>query len=496
MKKIKNLIPFAGILLFSSCLDLQPISEIGEGSFYKNDAEVNVGVISCYNGLHNTLDNEWMLTDLRTDVSRLKSRTSQTSINKDLMALDESIAYAGHVEIERYWTRVYHNIARCNTILRESNVVIDPVLKKQFVGEVLFLRSYHYFNLVRLFGPLFIVTERISAAEARQYNRSSVESVYAQIVGDLTNVINNNMLPASYPKEAGRITKWAAKTLLAKVYLTRGNPSEAKMQLEDVKGSVHGLLASYDDVFSTLNEMNKEILFAVRYKSGNYGLGNPFGNYFAPLTSGNNVINSDGSGQNYPTLALMNAYGADGADARKPATVSEKYFDKTKDMDIQEYYVTKYLSPVTIKGDGEKDVPVLRYADVLLMLAEIENEINGPTQVALDYLNEIRKRAKVTEFTLQALSNKHAFRLALENERLLEFAYENQRFFDLVRTNRYIDVMNKHYVTELIQFTARRFYLDTVLGEVTKPVEEWQLLLPIPTSERDINPNITQNPGY
>lgn len=496
MKKIKNLIPLLGILLFSSCLDLQPISEIGEGSFYKNDAEMNVGVISCYNGLHNTMDNEWMLTDLRTDVSRLKSRSSQTSINKDLMALDESIAYAGHVEIERYWTNVYHSIARCNTILRELNVVVDPMAKKQYEGEALFLRSYHYFNLVRLFGPVFIVTERISAAEARKYSRSSVESVYAQIIGDLKNIIDNDMLPADYSKEEGRATKWAAKTLLAKVYLTRGNLGEAKTQLEDVKGSGHGILTSYDDVFSTQNEMNKEILFAVRYKSGNYGLGNPFGNYFAPLTSGNNVINSDGSGQNYPTVALMNAYAANGTDVRKPTTVSEGYYDKTKDKDIQEFYVTKYLSPVTIKEDGEKDVPVLRYADVLLMLAEIENETNGPTQTALGYLNEIRRRAKVRELTLQELSNKYAFRLALENERFVEFAYENQRFFDLVRTNRYIDVMNKHYATELLQFDTKRYYLDSVLGEITKAVEEWQLLLPIPTSERDINPDITQNPGY
>lgn len=490
------MIPLLGIILFSSCLDLQPISEMGEGNFYKNDAEVNVGVVSCYNGLQLPMNNEWMLTDLRTDVSRLKSRSSQTAVNKDLMSLDESIAYAGHVEIEKYWTAVYHSIARCNTILRESDVVIDPQLKKQYEGEALFLRSYHYFNLVRLFGPVFIVTERITAQEARKYDRSSTDAVYGQIIGDLTQIIDNEMLPSSHPKEDGRATVWAARTLLAKVYLTRAQWAEAKTQLEAVKGSGHGLLTSYGDVFSTANEMNKEVIFAVRYKAGNFGLGNPFGNYFSPLNSGDNVINSDGLGQNYPTVALMNAFDAGKTDARKAVTVSQSYYDKTKDKYIDEYYVTKFLSPVAIKNDGEKDVPVLRYADVLLMLAEIENEMNGPTLVALDYLNEVRRRAKIEELTTEDLPNKYAFRLAMENERFVEFAYENQRFFDLVRTHRYIDVMNRHYAAEVLQFDTKRYYLDPILGEVTNPLEDWQLLLPIPTSERDINPNITQNPHY
>ncbi len=496
MKNRLKYIPLLGTLLLTGCLDLQPRSEIGEGDFYKNDAEVNVGVVSCYNGLHAGLDNEWKLTDLRTDVSRVRSRSSGTAVNKDLMSLDESTLYASHVEVETYWNNVYHNIARCNTILRESTleVVVNDAARKQYQGEALFIRSYHYFNLVRLFGPVFLVTERISAQEARQYDRSSVEDVYAQIISDLRQIVDEDLLPDVYPTEAGRVTSWAAKTLLAKVYLTRGELAEAKKLLESVKGSSHDLVPDYADIFSTENEMNEEIIFAVRYKSGNVGLGNPFGNYFAALNSGSILINSDGLGQNYPTVTLMKAYEANGTDARKAATVEEGYDDPVKGY-VEDYYVTKYLAPVSVKNDGEKDFPVLRYADVLLMLAEIENE-QGNLSAALGYLNQVRRRAGVEELSLADVGNKHALFLALENERFVEFAYENQRFFDLVRTGRYIDVMDNHYLTEMLQYTEKLYYVDGTIGQVTKPLEEWQILLPIPTSERDINPHITQNPGY
>lgn len=495
--KLKNTILVLGCTLFCGCLDMEPISEIGEDSFYKNDDEVNAGVVACYNGLHNTMEYEWMLTDLRTDVSRVRSKNSETSQSKDLMAFDESKTSAILVQIEDYWNANYNNIARCNTVLQYLGNVSDETLRKQYEGEALFLRSYHYFNMVRLFGPVFLVTERISAFEAKLYNRSSVEDVYAQIEADLKNVVDNQLLPASYDdNDLGRVTLWSAKTLLAKVYLTEHKYSEAKALLADVMtndGSLD-LETNYADVFSTTNEMNKEIIFAVRYKSGNVGLGNPFGNRFAPLNSNDNVINGDGSSYNYPTQKLMNAYEA--GDTRKDVTVADHYVNSSTGLTVNECYVAKWVSPVTTKEDGEKDIPVLRYADVLLMYAEAENELNGPTADALKCLNRVHTRAGLAALTSADVPNKYRFRLALEDERYLEFAYENQRFFDLVRTDRYIPVMNEHYQTELKQNSTQYYYSDDN-GFFAGPVEEWQLLLPIPTSEIDVNPGvITQNPGY
>ena len=239
--------------------------------------------------------------------------------------------------------------------------------------------------------------------------------------------------------------------------------------------------------------MNEEIIFAVRYKSGNVGLGNPFGNKFAPLNSGTNVITGNGEGLNYPTSKLMNMYETE--DSRKSATVEDSYLNKTTNTITEDYYVTKYLSPVTTVYDGEKDIPILRFSDVLLMLAEIENEQKGPTTTAFNYLNQVRNRANLSSLDITDVANKVEFRLTLENERMLEFAYENQRFFDLVRTGRYINVMNEHYKTELEQFSSNKYYEDGTQS-IVKDVEEWQLLLPIPTAEIDVNPSISQNPGY
>lgn len=494
MKKIYLVFPLIGLFL-NSCLDLSPISEIGEDNFFKNDSEVLSGVNACYNGLHAPLEYEWMLTDLRTDISRVKSKSSQTSISKDLMALDESKASASLVEIEEYWNATYNNIYRCNTVLKNINNVKDETKHKQYEGEALFIRAYHYFNLVRLFGPVFKITNTISADEARKLGRNSIDEIYTLIKDDLNKIVNENLLPESYEKsDLGRATIWSAKTLLAKVYLTLKDYDNAKTLLESVLGSNHKLLtSSYEDVFSTSNEMNEEIIFAVRYKSGNVGLGNPFGNKFAPLNSGTNVITGNGEGLNYPTSKLMNMY--ETGDSRKSATVEDSYLNKTTNTITEDYYVTKYLSPVTTVYDGEKDIPILRFSDVLLMLAEIENEQKGPTTTAFNYLNQVRNRANLSSLDITDVANKVEFRLTLENERMLEFAYENQRFFDLVRTGRYIDVMNEHYKTELEQFSSNKYYEDGSQS-IVKDVEEWQLLLPIPTAEIDVNPSISQNPGY
>ena len=483
---------------FSSCLDLNPISEIGEDAFYSNDTEVAVGLTGCYNGLQAPIKNEWMLTDIRSDVSRAYDKSSSKTEIKNVMALNELEAFASIQQIEEYWNSVYNNIYRCNKVLQNLDNVSNDKKRKQYEGEALFIRSYHYFNLVRLFGPIFWVDKPISAQEAFTYDRMAVEKVYVNIEKDLLRIIDEELLPVSYEKDEdlGRVTLLSARTLLGKLYLTQKKYSEAQSQLKAVETAFGGYDLSsieYADVFSINNEMNKEIIFAIRFKAGNVGLGNPFGNMFAPLNSGTSVINGNGSSYNYPTTSLVNSYKE--GDKRKDATMGFSYFNTTTNLEVNIRYIKKYLSPVTTAGDGENDVPVLRYADVMLMLAEIENELNGPNATALNYLNATVKRAGLAPFKLEDLPNKVAFRLAVEEERFKEFAFENQRFFDLIRTGRYVDVMKKHYATEYDDKNGKSYYEDKpklMAGNINLN----QLLLPLPTSLIDVNPDIAQNPGY
>jgi len=503
MKKITKYITIISLIFaISSCIDENPIDQIGADGFYKNTEEVNMGVMACYNGLQSTIKNEWALTELRSDNARHYGAGSNNTASKNMYALDNFRVSTVHPTNEEYWEDSYHNIANCNTVIEYLDVVTDETLRNQYHAEALFLRSYHYFNLVRLYGPLFIVTERIGMDVANKAQRSSVDDVYTLIVDDLKNIIDNKMLPDKYSdSQKGRIDMWGAKTLLAKVYLTLGKLSEARTLLKDVETNSHyELIDKYADVFSTSNEMNDEIIFTVRFKAGGYGLGSPFANQFAPQNSFDAIITAGGNGYNCPTNDLLNSY--DPVDNRKDITTGWTYINPSGET-VYVAYVKKYLSPVTVAFDAENDWPILRYADVLLMLAEIENELTGPS-AGLPYINQTRTRAGLTELTVADVANKNDFRMAIENERRFEFAYENHRVFDLMRTNRLNTIMKKHYDSEEIanlnNGNLTMYYGDpkneSYLPEEYRTLQNWQYLLPVPYSVMTVAINATQNPGY
>jgi hypothetical protein len=153
--------------------------------------------------------------------------------------------------------------------------------------------------------------------------------------------------------------------------------------LQDViTNSGYSLQSSYANVFSVTTEMNSEILFAVRFKAGGLGLGSDFANQFAPLGSGAAVVNGDGKGLNYPSAELDTAYTT--ADARRAVSLGV-YGTGT----AAKLYVKKYVSTVAVVNDAENDFPVLRYADIILMLAEAQ----GFSTASVALINQVRARA-------------------------------------------------------------------------------------------------------
>ena len=478
----------------SSCdLNITPDSYIPDSSFYKNEAEMNTAVIGCYGGMQAPLNIEWTLTELRADNTRMNSNSSTNDAFLQQPALDLGTMDASNANIRTYWEATYSNINSCNNVLAPENLAVVANEKKraQFEGEACFIRAYHYFNLVRLFGPTFIITEELSVADAMKKDRSSVEATYQQIIDDLKTSIDDLEGVTYDVADLGRVTQPAAQSLLAKVYLTIGKYEEAKRLLKsvvDVKGDQ--LTVSYSDVFDISKEMNDEIIFAVRYKSGSLGIGSPFANTFAPTKSGANVVTGDGDGRNYPTTEVLGIYPE--GDLRKEVSVSDHYIDPSKKDPVvisnQSAYIKKFVSPVSVRYDAENDWPVIRHADVLLMYAEVLNKIDGPA-AGLPYLNEVRRRAGLGAIDISEVPVRSAFREKLEKERRLELAFENQRWFDLVRWGKALETINKQ-ITETESFYGE--YAFTV-----NPMAEWQLLLPIPQSVIDNNPSvITQNPHY
>ena len=316
----------------------------------------------------------------------------------------------------------------------------------------------------------------------------------------LERIIANGMLPEVMDgANTGRADMTAVKALLAKVYATHYQKGDAQyararqLCLEVLQGAKAGNptsaadLVPYPDIFSTSNEMNKEILFPVRYLSGNVGLGSPFGNMFAPINNAAIVIIGTSNNYNTPSDNLIAAYQGEGDVVRFNTNISQGYYNPTTQATVNVNYCKKYLTPVTTQFDGESDWPLLRVGDIALLFAELDNELNGPTSTALNYLNMIRQRAGIATYDASDLSTTYDFREAVRLERRLELAFENQRWFDLQRWETTTNVVNKYLATEA--FYAGYSY------EV-KPIAEWQTMLPVPVSVFNINPQVAQNVGY
>lgn len=320
-----------------------------------------------------------------------------------------------------------------------------------------------------------VTTSITDPEDAYGYGRTSADKVYAQIIQDLKDA--EAVLPVKYTvnTDIGRATKGAAKGLLGKVYLTMHNYPDAISELSGMLNLGYTLLPNYNDIFLATNGNNAEIVFSVQYTKGGYGTGSPFANIFLPGNSGNNIVKVGApAGFNLLTQDLVDAF-SDPADKRKAISVGV-YLGGN-------YYTQKYMDTPTGAYDAENDWIVLRYADVLLMYAEALNE-NGQTSDAVPYLNQIRTRAGLAN--ISSSINQSDLRLAIEKDRRLELNMEGHRWFDLVRTGRAITVMNASF----------NKYKITIGVGVNASVANNQLLFPIPLSEIQINPLLTQNPGY
>ncbi len=484
---------FFSVLLTSvSCndlLDLQPISEIGSEDFYKDASEINLAVIGVYNSMHLMLDKEFVLTELRSDNTYMSPRNSET-VNVPYRQLDRFVLTSQNIYVEDYWRACYRTISLSNNVITQIGVVEEESLAKKYEAEARFLRAHAYFNLVRLWGGVFIVDQPISGQEAKNVDRSTLSEVYDFILNDLIYAANN--LPdIAEGSDLGRITSWAAKTELGKAYLTIGgidNINKSITVLRDVvNNSPFNYLSSYNDVFNIGNEYNNEILFAVRYQTGSLGLGSPFANYFSPIQSDDFVVTGSGDELNVPSTSMSNSYLF--GDTRKDVSMADNWIGFQGQ--VNDYrYIKKYNSDFAAVDDAGNDWPVIRFTDAMLLLAEAINESLGPNQEAMDLLNNVHERAGLSRYTSNEIGSYFDFKLALELERKLEFAFENQRWFDLIRTGRAVTVMNNHFATEDQYNDPNRPQFNT------SPIQGYQTLLPIPQYEIDLNPTIAQNIGY
>lgn len=476
---MKKYILIATVVLLTqtSCVDfleLAPEHRINENSFYQNANDFETALIGNYSALqslHNT--SLLYLTELTTDNAEIQW-TSPTLAESEC---DEMNITLSNGFVNSVWNLSFTTISRNNNILaRIDDVDFSESLKSQYKGEALFLRAYSYFNLVRLFGGLPIVEVVFrSPGEVAEFDmsRKPISEVYNLIISDLKEAANN--LNGTIGLGKSRASVGAAKTLLGKVYLTKKEYAMAASVLKEVMGMGYKLETDYKTLFTNGNDELPESIFEVKYLSGNIGEGNSFSTLFIPAIFNAAIFpgNMNGSGRINPTNDFADSYEV--GDLRQIVSVEDSIL--TLDGTYEQFkYGLKFVDfTVGIQGDGGINYTSLRYADVLLMYAEALNDSNTPE--AHTYLNEVRKRANLSP--LSGLSQSE-FALALEKERRVEFFNEGHRWFDLVRTGRAKTVLNTYFANRGLNFT----------------VEDFELIMPIPQREIDIDPNLEQNPGY
>lgn len=475
--KNKNILVLLLVLLITatSCkksfLNLTPDSTLTEETYYQNTAQVEGGVIACYDGLQQTMQWEYQLTSLRSD------DMSPYKFEGDWGSMNGFYENSSNSFLINFWSASYNTIARANLVLKYINNVTDPVKKPIFQGEAEFIRAHMYFNLVRLWGDVPLVTERIAYNDENAFKRVPAAQVYTKIISDLQDAVAN--LPTSWPSAStGRITKYAAEAMLAKVYLTQKDYASAKPLIDDIIASnAYQLLPNYADIFSLNNEMNKEELYFIGYKSASNGEGEAFTYEYSPKGAVTGFK---------PSVELLSLFAPN--DTRLAASIY--YYNGSP-------FCNKYQDPTAPIRDAGNDVIVFRYAEILLMKAEINANLNTTAmadpanmsdQDSLDILapwNQVRIRAGVLPYQKSSFSDLPTLMDSLMSERNIEFCFENKRWYDLLRTKT---------ASELVSLMNAHFILN---GNSTYSMKPTQTLMAIPQSDINLaNGNLTQNPGY
>ena len=490
---MKNYIYSLSILLASSMalsgcndliLDLTPQSVLTEADFYKTAQDMDGAVLGIYSSYQARKPRDWAVLEMPTDNIH---RTGYFNIG----GLDElnNLAFSPENPLfASFWENSYNGIFRANAVLTYLDNPTDYAAgeKDQLEGEAKFMRALYYFDLVRMFGGVPQVTTLLSIDESKNTPRASREQIYSLIIQDLNDALSK--LPEPSQQATGRAHKAAASALLAKVYVYLEEWTNAKTSLDAVETYGYQLVDDFAQLWSLSNEDNEETIFAIKYTENTNGhvLSTDFLPYF-----GVTGISTRGSENVFPSWSLHKKYKEN--DSRKEVTITEYWKSPgspAAEPAIWYPYVSKFAVPHPPNSSG-LDLPVLRYADMLLLQAEVLYRLNQP-EAALTAINRVRERAfgdASENYTLNDISSLETFMDKLLDERQMELALENERWFDLVRTDRFMTVLKQ----------VERYYniTDQEAQVVSLNPQPHHKLFPIPQHQMEQAPGVlTQNEGY
>jgi hypothetical protein len=505
----------ATFLLGSGCstdefLDENAPSNLTPDNFYTIADHAEAGIAAVYADTRfigdgaGIFSSAWQLVEAPTGTS-----TTETAQNSDLNNL-YSLTYDGNTQhVISWWNGLYRVIAQANQVIAKvpGIAVMNEGQRTRILGEAHFLRSWAYFYAVRLWGDIPLITKPQTSATAPDFlpTRASQEEVYQLIVDDLKIAEEAGL---NWMNSNGRVSLAAVKSQLAKVYLTMAgyplNKGASHYQLAADKAfevityananpNQINLFPTYKDVHLESKKNIVEHIFMLQYHVSVSE--NPMTNMhpnFKPVT----FAGPAGTGSTVPTVQFYNSY--EPGDLR--AVDQEGWFYTTyytngngAPFNLGAPYIFKHFNTTSNGFAGTPgtrannlNVPLIRYAEVLLIYAEAQNEVGGPTQAAYDALKRIRDRARLATPSRGTFSQS-SFRELVWKERWHELAYEFITWFDMVRLRKAYNESTKRFED----------FVGHINASSNQPLQEKHLLFPIPRPEMQNNPNLkTQNPGY
>jgi hypothetical protein len=544
MKNIKYILLFLAAIILSSCgkdfLDTEPITEKTDGNYYSNPQEANEALTGCYDALQLIYAGGVALpvaADVMSDLTFGGTGAGDGDGYPMIDEFDMSVSPADNNLYEDNWINYYKGIFRCNSlIINLDNVEWGNQVDQRTIieAEARFLRAYFYFDMVRLWERVPLLTEPSS----ENIPQSGPEEIYYQIAEDLlfaAEYASDKQYGQIAANQYGHATKWAAEALLARTFLYYTGyygkndlvgligKEQALSYVEDIiSNSGHALVSNYADLWPAAaqyeavqngkpiyeatyaGETNQEVVYAIKYTfTSNYD-GNTDGNQWMVM-NGLRKMNWIESGYGYgwgACTVLPEVYANwDPNDTRRASSImaiEEEGIEYDQINDVKEYtgyFTKKYIPLCDTAGNSTaeeaggvnfmigqyQDYFVVRYADVLLMAAEL----GSPN--ALNYINQIRQRAGVED--VSSVNKDIIF-----EERRLEFAFEGLRYWDLLR-----------YDNTLQYASTKVSYAGTVLTggtEYPKNIEGSNLILTrglcqIPYNQITLSGNLLeQNPGW
>jgi starch-binding outer membrane protein, SusD/RagB family len=478
------------LVAFVSCedfLDKVPISEATTSNAYKTASDAEAALAGAYD----TFQQEYYIWDNIIFNDVITDNYYAGGDNAEIFSVEDLTFSPTNGRLFNNWSQLYNGIAKANVVLDKVPAIADPKLeignrRNQILGEATFLRAYHYFQLVALWGGVPLITKPVASTDPSetQKPRSTVAEVYVQIVSDLEFAAAN--LPDTYGEIASvnkaRATKGAAHALLAKVYAQKPDRDYGKV-LEYCNAVVnspaaYALLTNYAELFDGAHYNNTESIIEVQF------VGTTEANWGPQLLLPPSITSDTWRKFITPSHDLVNAFDEQGDVIRKNASIlfenapwSDEFWSLTVNGSVPFAFKWKASSG----GASTNRQYILRLADIVLLKAEALNSLDQ-LELARVEIDRIRNRAGLTP---TPATTKAAMQLAIEKERRLELCQEAQRWNDLKRYGRAVEVMN----------SLQELDLRTGNNKVYNMTIEKQLL-PIPQSERDRNLKLDQNNGY